>query len=126
MGTFWYHAHHHGATTLQVSGGMMGMIVIDDSNDNIPAPVCNGRKTASDGKDRSNCCWTGGGDQLISGTMSGVRWTVNGKIGGQSVCHNFSAWRVLLPSDGDASRCKLRTRMYVMVLSRMGFGERFP
>jgi len=36
-GTFWYHAHHHGSTYLQVSGGAFGLIVIDDQFDNIPA-----------------------------------------------------------------------------------------
>ena len=38
-GTFWYHAHHHGSTLLQVAGGMFGMLIIDDSNDGLPANV---------------------------------------------------------------------------------------
>jgi FtsP/CotA-like multicopper oxidase with cupredoxin domain len=38
-GTFWYHAHNHGSTYLQVSGGMFGLIIIDDSNDGIPDEV---------------------------------------------------------------------------------------
>lgn len=38
-GTYWYHAHHHGATYLQVAGGMLGMLIVDDSNDGLPANV---------------------------------------------------------------------------------------
>jgi len=38
-GTYWYHAHHHGSTYLQVSGGAFGQMIIDDSNDGIPANV---------------------------------------------------------------------------------------
>ena len=28
-GTHWYHSHHHGSSSLQVQGGMVGMIVVD-------------------------------------------------------------------------------------------------
>ena len=38
-GTFWYHAHHHGSTFLQVSTGGFGLIIIDDAQDEIPANV---------------------------------------------------------------------------------------
>ena len=38
-GTYWYHAHHHGSTYLQVSTGGFGLIVIDDGQDGIPANV---------------------------------------------------------------------------------------
>ena len=38
-GTFWIHAHHHGSTYLQVSGGAFGLIVIDDGADGIPPSV---------------------------------------------------------------------------------------
>ena len=38
-GTYWYHAHHHGSTFLQVSGGMFGMLIVDDGADGIPANV---------------------------------------------------------------------------------------
>jgi FtsP/CotA-like multicopper oxidase with cupredoxin domain len=38
-GTFWYHAHHHGSTFLQVSTGAFGLIIIDDAEDGIPANV---------------------------------------------------------------------------------------
>lgn len=36
-GTFWYHAHRHGSTALQVSSGMAGAIVIEGGLDDVPA-----------------------------------------------------------------------------------------
>lgn len=35
-GTFWYHAHGHGSTAIQVGSGMAGAIVIEDDPDEIP------------------------------------------------------------------------------------------
>ena len=35
-GTFWYHAHLHGATALQVSSGMAGALIIEGGLDNLP------------------------------------------------------------------------------------------
>jgi len=32
-GTFWYHPHHHGTVAAQVSGGLAGMIVVEDPAD---------------------------------------------------------------------------------------------
>lgn len=29
-GTFWYHPHHHGSTSLQMGGGAMGALIIKD------------------------------------------------------------------------------------------------
>lgn len=29
MGTFWYHAHHHGSVTLQVMGGLAGALIVE-------------------------------------------------------------------------------------------------
>jgi FtsP/CotA-like multicopper oxidase with cupredoxin domain len=29
-GTYWYHPHNHGSVTLQVGGGALGMLIIDD------------------------------------------------------------------------------------------------
>lgn len=29
-GTFWYHAHHHGSTALQVGGGAAGVLIVED------------------------------------------------------------------------------------------------
>jgi FtsP/CotA-like multicopper oxidase with cupredoxin domain len=36
-GTFWYHAHGHGSTAIQVGSGMAGTIVIEDGDDIPPA-----------------------------------------------------------------------------------------
>ena len=32
-GTFWYHPHHHGSTSLQMGGGAMGALIIEDRAD---------------------------------------------------------------------------------------------
>jgi len=102
-GTFWYHAHHHGSTFLQVSAGAFGLIVIDDSADgNIPQNV-------RDMEERQlvvafldpDVAGTGG-DTLISGTLSPT-WTVNGKVNGD-LCmpqDTWQHWRLLL-ADRDA------------------------
>jgi FtsP/CotA-like multicopper oxidase with cupredoxin domain len=36
-GTHWYHAHHHGSVALQVSSGLVGMLVIEGGLDDVPA-----------------------------------------------------------------------------------------
>ncbi len=36
-GTFWYHAHAHGSTALQVSSGMAGALIIEGGLDDVPA-----------------------------------------------------------------------------------------
>jgi len=101
-GTYWYHAHHHGSTYLQVSGGAFGMIVIDDSGDNIPDDVAamEERQLVIAYLD-PNVAGTGG-DTLISGTLSPT-WTVNGKVNGQMCVppNTWQHWRVLL-ADRDA------------------------
>ena len=38
-GTHWYHPHHHGSTTIQVGGGAAGVIVIEDSDLEVPPEV---------------------------------------------------------------------------------------
>jgi FtsP/CotA-like multicopper oxidase with cupredoxin domain len=35
-GTFWYHAHAHGSTAVQVGSGMAGALIIDDDETKIP------------------------------------------------------------------------------------------
>jgi FtsP/CotA-like multicopper oxidase with cupredoxin domain len=40
-GTFWYHAHHHGATAVQVGGGLLGAIVVEDDPAEVPAAILN-------------------------------------------------------------------------------------
>ncbi len=101
-GTYWYHAHHHGSTFLQVSGGAFGLIIIDDSGDGIPANVA-----AMDEKHfvfgflDPDAAGTGG-DTLIAGTLS-PSWTVNGKVDA-NVCmpaNEWQHWRTLI-ADRDA------------------------
>lgn len=29
-GTFWYHPHHHGSVSLQMGGGAMGVLIVED------------------------------------------------------------------------------------------------
>ena len=102
-GTFWYHAHHHGSTFLQVSTGAFGLIIIDDTNDVMPANV-----RAMEEKhlllgylEPGNAAGTGG-DTLISGTFSDG-WTINGTVNGD-VCvppNTWQHWRMLV-ADQDA------------------------
>lgn len=101
-GTFWYHAHHHGSTFLQVSGGAFGLIVIDDSQDGIPANVAAmAEKHLVLGFLDPGAAGTGG-DTLITGTLSPT-WTVNGAIEG-NLCmppDTWQHWRILV-ADRDA------------------------
>ena len=96
-GTFWYHAHHHGSTYLQVAGGAFGMLLVDDSADGVPSHV-------GDMAERllliayldTNAAGTGG-DTLMSGTLSPT-WTVNGKVQGAfcAPVNEWQHWRVLI------------------------------
>jgi len=102
-GTYWYHAHHHGSTYLQVSSGAFGMIVIDDGNDGLPANVANmqERLIALGFLEPGNSAGTGG-DTLISGTFS-QGWTANGTVNG-NICmppDTWQHWRTLV-ADQDA------------------------
>jgi FtsP/CotA-like multicopper oxidase with cupredoxin domain len=102
-GTFWYHAHHHGSTFLQVSSGAFGLIVIDDSADGMPANVAamTERQLIVAYLDPSVAGT--GGDTLISGTLS-PGWTVNGMVNGSfcTAANEWQHWRVLL-ADRDAT-----------------------
>ncbi len=101
-GTYWYHAHHHGSTFLQVSGGTFGMLLIDDGNDGLPQHV-------ADMEERNIVLGFldpgaagSGGDTLLGGTLSPT-WTINGEKSG-SLCmpaNEWQHWRVLL-ADRDA------------------------
>ena len=102
-GTFWYHAHHHGSTYLQVSSGAFGLIIIDDSNDGIPAEVAamDERHLLLGYLEPGNAAGTGG-DSLISGSFS-AGWTINGTVNGD-ICmpaNTWQHWRMLV-ADQDA------------------------
>jgi len=101
-GTFWYHAHHHGSTYLQVSGGAFGLIVIDDDADGIPTTVASMEERhlviAYLDPDVAGT----GGDTLITGDLTPT-WTVNGHVNGNLVMppDTWQHFRVLL-ADRDA------------------------
>jgi hypothetical protein len=102
-GTYWYHAHHHGSTFLQVSSGAFGLIIIDDAGDGAPSNVTNmvEQHLALGFLEPGNAQGTGG-DSLISGTFSSG-WTINGSVGGD-VCipaNTWQHWRMLV-ADQDA------------------------
>ena len=101
-GTFWYHAHHHGSTYLQVSGGAFGLIVIDDAADGIPAEVASMSERQLVIAYLDPDVAGTGGDTLITGTLSPT-WTVNGHVNGtlQMPPNTWQHFRVLL-ADRDA------------------------
>ncbi|HWO21409.1 MAG TPA: multicopper oxidase family protein [Kofleriaceae bacterium] len=96
-GTYWYHAHHHGSTYLQVSGGAFGQIIIDDGNDGLPPNVAamTERQLVIAYLDPSVAGT--GGDTIVGGNLA-AGWTVNGTRQG-SLCtsaNEWQHWRVLL------------------------------
>jgi FtsP/CotA-like multicopper oxidase with cupredoxin domain len=101
-GTLWYHAHHRGATYLQVAAGAFGLLIIDDSQDGIPPNVAGmTERQLAIGFLDPDVAGTGG-DTLISGTLSPT-WTVNGGVAGNlcTPANEWQHWRVLL-ADRDA------------------------
>ena len=101
-GTFWYHAHHHGSTYLQVSAGAFGLIVIDDQFDGIPQRVEAMEERQLVVAYLDPAVAGTGGDTLISGSLSPT-WTVNGHVNGamEVPYGTWHHWRVLL-ADRDA------------------------
>jgi suppressor of ftsI len=97
-GTYWYHAHHHGSTFLQVSAGAFGLLIIDDSvDDNLPTGVENMDERQLILAYLDPAVAGSGGDTLIKGTLSPT-WTTNGTITG-NMCMPQNTWqrfRVLL------------------------------
>ena len=102
-GTYWYHAHHHGSTFLQVSSGAFGLMLIDDVNDDIPSNVADmTEKQIVMGFLEPAAASGTGGDTLISGSFS-AGWTTNGKVNG-NICmpnNEWQHWRMLV-ADQDA------------------------
>jgi FtsP/CotA-like multicopper oxidase with cupredoxin domain len=101
-GTFWYHAHHHGSTYLQVSGGAFGLIVVEDAADGIPAKVASMTERQLVIAYLDPDVAGTGGDTLITGTLSPT-WTVNGHVNGNLVMppNTWQHFRILL-ADRDA------------------------
>lgn len=96
-GTYWYHAHHHGSTYLQVSGGAFGQIIIDDASDSLPANVAAMTERQLVVAYLDPAVKGTGGDTLMTGTL-GATWTVNGVVQG-SFCapqNEWQHWRVLV------------------------------
>jgi FtsP/CotA-like multicopper oxidase with cupredoxin domain len=101
-GTFWYHAHHHGSTFLQVSGGSFGLIIIDDGLDEIPQNVADMVERHLVVAYLDSGVAGLGGDTLIDGTFQ-PSWTVGGEVDG-NLCiqpDTWEHWRILL-ADADA------------------------
>jgi suppressor of ftsI len=96
-GTLWYHPHHHGSTYLQVSGGAVGLLLVNDSNDGIPTGVAGMTERPLAVAFVDPTVAGTGGDTLISGTLSPT-WTVNGKVQGNlcTPANEWQHWRVLL------------------------------
>lgn len=121
-GTYWYHAHHHGATFLQVATGALGSIVIDDGNDGLPENVAAMQEQNLVINFLDPTAAGTGGDTLVSGTM-GPGWHVNGEVGGtvNIPANTWQHWRVLV-ADPDASTWNLNigSQCEVALMSRDG------
>ncbi|MEP4147645.1 MAG: multicopper oxidase domain-containing protein [Halioglobus sp.] len=121
-GTFWYHAHKHGSTFLQVSSGAFGLMIIDDAQDGLPPNVAAmAEQQLIFGFLDTDVAGTGG-DTRVGGSL-GPTWTVNGKIAGD-ICippNTWQHWRILV-ADRDAKNRTLTVGegCEVALLSRDG------
>jgi FtsP/CotA-like multicopper oxidase with cupredoxin domain len=121
-GTYWYHAHHHGSTFLQISGGAFGQMIIDDANDGIPTNVAAMTERQLVIAYLDPTAAGTGGDTLMSGTLTPT-WTVNGtKLGNFCTTANeWQHWRVLLADrDATSKTLGIGSTCSVMLLARDG------
>ena len=121
-GTYWYHAHHHGSTFLQVSGGAFGLLLVDDSNDGMPTNVSDMTERQLVVAYLDPAAAGTGGDTLLSGTLSST-WTVNGKVNGTlcSPADEWQHWRVLLADrDARSKTIEVGSSCEVQLLARDG------
>jgi suppressor of ftsI len=121
-GTYWYHAHHHGSTFLQVSGGAFGLLIIDDSLDGIPQNVANMQEQHLVLGFLDPAAAGTGGDTLIRGTLSPT-WTVNGFVGGSTSIpkNTWQHWRILLADrDAKSKAVSLGEQCEVALMARDG------
>jgi len=121
-GTFWYHAHHHGSTFLQISSGAFGMIIIDDKFDPIPQNVADMQERhLTVGYLDPSVAGTGG-DTLVSGTLA-PGWSVNGKVSG-SVCMPANTWQhwriVMADANSNTEALSFGSQCEVALMSRDG------
>ena len=121
-GTYWYHAHHHGSTFLQVAGGLFGMLIVDDGADGIPANVAAMEEREIILGYLDPAARGTGGDVIMDGTLSAT-WTINGLVEGNIVMppDTWQHWRVLL-ADRAANMKTLEfgPGIEVMLLARDG------
>jgi FtsP/CotA-like multicopper oxidase with cupredoxin domain len=116
-GTFWYHAHAHGSTSIQVGGGMAGALILEDDPARIPAALREANKgekilvlqtilydrngeleriaaLVPSPKDPSNCSLLGNEDTWL---CSGRRVTINGQIAPRITMRpgEVQRWRII-------------------------------
>ena len=121
-GTFWIHAHHHGSSYLQLSSGALGMLLIDDANDGIPANVAAMEEKLLTMAYLDPSVAGTGGDMLVSGTLS-PGWNVNGVVDG-NICmpaNTWQHWRLLVAAaDVKAKDVSIGNNCEVALMARDG------
>ena len=89
-GTFWYHAHHHGSTSLHAASGMIGFMIVEDAADEVPSAILNADEVGplaiaymdlaalkSIASESPGEVWTSAGDSIDGGYKG---YFVNGKV----------------------------------------------
>jgi FtsP/CotA-like multicopper oxidase with cupredoxin domain len=90
-GTFWYHAHVHGATALQVSSGMAGALIVEGGLDELPEIRAAADKTLlfqqiqyycgldDQGKPIYDCTGKVGEIEQLTGVFGNGTWAPSGR-----------------------------------------------